>query len=238
MGISSDACSLSLSSRDRRSLQTKRKNEALDVSSSPSVKRPRRDSQVQPSTSVPSNLSYVDGCPLAQHDIPTTPQSVQHPQVSCSPNGTTTNAAPSSATTSPASALRLATHDNVFTPSHSKPLRKQGKMSNLKSPFGTTARIENICRGLPSLAKTPNSVSGTARASGQLSPAREYMDVALNGLSGHCASSSIIPIPSVRTLLGTERYRDTRFGDEPIVPWGTPTAVDFGPPTPVRDDVM
>lgn len=70
------------------------------------------------------------------------------------------------------------------------------------------------------------------------SPAREYMDVALNGLASHCKAASDLPGPSLRTLLGTERYRDTRFGDEPIVPWGTPATVDFGPPTPVRDGVL
>lgn len=101
---------------------------------------------------------------------------------------------------------------------------------------------ENICQEVAARAETPSRKVGTdscsAIAASDLSPAREYMDVALNGLAGRCKSSNVFPIPSVRTLLGTERYRDTRFGDEPIVPWGTPTVVDFGPPTPVRDGVL
>lgn len=237
MRISSDECSLNLSSSDHKSFQTKRKSEAPEASSCTSVKRPRRGSQEQPNTSATSHPPEVDGCLLAQHDILKTPQPFPHPQVPGRASRTTT--APPSATASPASVSKHATHDKVCTPSQSDALRKQGNLSDLKSPFGTTtARIENICQGLPSLAKTPNSGSGIARAFAQLSPAREYMDVALNGLSGHCASSNTVPIPSVRTLLGTERYRDTRFGDEPIVPWGTPMAVDFGPPTPVRDGVL
>jgi hypothetical protein len=56
------------------------------------------------------------------------------------------------------------------------------------------------------------------------SPRREYMDIALNGLTGE--SPSAMATPSSRTLLGTERYRDTRFGDEPFVAWSLPS-VDY-----------
>lgn len=37
--------------------------------------------------------------------------------------------------------------------------------------------------------------------------------------------------PGHRTMLGTETYRDTRFGDVPVVEWGTPN-IDLGPNTP------
>lgn len=60
------------------------------------------------------------------------------------------------------------------------------------------------------------------------SPGREYMDIALNGLSN---PNDTMVTPNSRTMLGTERYHDTRFGDEPVVPWASPT-VDFGPATP------
>jgi len=63
------------------------------------------------------------------------------------------------------------------------------------------------------------------------SPRREYMDVALNGLVND--SPGAIATPNSRTLLGTERYRDTRFGDEPFVPWTSPT-VDCGLETPTH----
>lgn len=116
-------------------------------------------------------------------------------------------------------------------------------LSNLKpstpSP-GLLIATKNVTDSYTAAAAAPR---GSPEDSGPLafdnmSPAREYMDVALNGLTGHSKFSSTVPMPSVRTMLGTERYRDTRFGDEPIAPWGTPTIVDFGPPTPVRTSDM
>ena len=80
-----------------------------------------------------------------------------------------------------------------------------------------------------------------------LSPGQEYMDLALHGLpsptpartrpsSGGAGmmedeSPSAFATPGHRTLLGTERYRDTRFGDAPVLSWGTPS-VDLGANTP------
>ena len=67
------------------------------------------------------------------------------------------------------------------------------------------------------------------------SPAKDYMDVAMYGVldpttaTGQSPSNSTTP--GHRTMLGTERYRDTRFGDVPVVSWGTPN-VDLGPGTP------
>ena len=48
------------------------------------------------------------------------------------------------------------------------------------------------------------------------SPAREYMEVALRGLNNPNESPSALATPGHRTMLGTERYRDTRFGDVPM----------------------
>jgi hypothetical protein len=62
-------------------------------------------------------------------------------------------------------------------------------------------------------------------------PAREYMDVALHGLPNPVESPSSFITPGHRTILGTERYRDTRFGDIPSLSWGSPS-VDFGSATP------
>lgn len=62
-------------------------------------------------------------------------------------------------------------------------------------------------------------------------PAREYMDVALHGLPNPVESPSGFITPGHRTILGTERYRDTRFGDIPTLAWGSPN-VDFGSATP------
>jgi hypothetical protein len=62
------------------------------------------------------------------------------------------------------------------------------------------------------------------------SPRREYLDVALNGLND---SATVMATPNSRTIMGTERYRDTRFGDEPFVAWTSPT-LDCGPPTPTN----
>ncbi|WOO85723.1 uncharacterized protein LOC62_07G009217 [Vanrija pseudolonga] len=76
-----------------------------------------------------------------------------------------------------------------------------------------------------------SALRGLANTRPFVSPGREYMDVALNGLSNPNDSPSALATPSSRTMLGTERYRDTRFGDEPVVPWDTPT-VDFGRATP------
>lgn len=63
------------------------------------------------------------------------------------------------------------------------------------------------------------------------SPARDYMSVALHGLNNPSDSPSAQATPGHRTMLGTERYRDTRFGDVPVFQWGTPS-VDLGPRTP------
>jgi hypothetical protein len=63
-------------------------------------------------------------------------------------------------------------------------------------------------------------------------PAREYMDVALHGLTNPADSPSAQATPSHRTILGTERYRDTRFGDIPVMAWGGSPSVDYGSGTP------
>ncbi|ORY24704.1 hypothetical protein BCR39DRAFT_546355 [Naematelia encephala] len=65
-------------------------------------------------------------------------------------------------------------------------------------------------------------------------PAREYMSIALHGLENRTDSPSALATPGHRTLLGTERYRDTRFGDVPMLQWGTPGVDIWGSGTPGR----
>lgn len=87
-------------------------------------------------------------------------------------------------------------------------------------------------------AITDVSVAPTDRTD-RSSPARDFMDVALHGLPNPTESPSGLATPGHRTMLGTERYRDTRFGDIPEVNWGTPS-VDYGfgstPKQPARAD--
>lgn len=80
-------------------------------------------------------------------------------------------------------------------------------------------------------AKGSSLAPGPSRIRQSSTPAREYMEVALHGLPSHTDSPSVMATPSHRTVLGTERYRDTRFGDLPMMSWGSPT-VDLGPSTP------
>lgn len=106
--------------------------------------------------------------------------------------------------------------------------------SNLK----TTPRRENDLgddSDVEELELTPKN-GGTGQEQPQVlkrsvSPARDYMDVAMYGLLGPTESPSSTQTPGHRTLLGTERYRDTRFGDVPVVDWGSPS-VDLGSGTP------
>ncbi|RXK35540.1 hypothetical protein M231_07219 [Tremella mesenterica] len=62
----------------------------------------------------------------------------------------------------------------------------------------------------------------SARTRGGSSPAREYMEVALRGLMNPQDSPSALATPGHRTMLGTERYRDSRFGDVPMAEWASP----------------
>ena len=78
-------------------------------------------------------------------------------------------------------------------------------------------------------ARSPAARMGRDESS--LSPARNYMDVAMFGLMGPSESPGTAQTPGHRTMLGTERYRDTRFGDVPMVQWGSPS-VDLGTGTP------
>lgn len=83
---------------------------------------------------------------------------------------------------------------------------------------------------LASASKPPMTSDHEHKA---FSPAREYMNIALNGLTNPNDSPSALATPSSRTMLGTERFRDTRFADEPEVAWTSPK-VDFGPDTPIH----
>lgn len=102
----------------------------------------------------------------------------------------------------------------------------------LPKPAGGSSSLAAAAAG-PSaaVASMPSAKSTQTHARALSSPGREYMRIALNGLSN---PSDIIVTPNSRTMLGTERYRDTRFGDEPDMMWASPSgrSIDFGPPTP------
>ena len=83
----------------------------------------------------------------------------------------------------------------------------------------------------PSVSRRVFSATSSRPHRGSSSPARDYMNVALHGLRNDTESPSAQATPGHRTMLGTERYRDTRFGDVPVFQWGTPS-VDLGPGTP------
>jgi hypothetical protein len=93
------------------------------------------------------------------------------------------------------------------------------------SPSITESKLQSTT-GFPS-RRTVSSATTASAATDRSSPAREFMDVALHGLPDQGDSPSGQGTPNHRTMLGTERYRDTRFGDIPVVSWGTPS-VDHG----------
>lgn len=81
-------------------------------------------------------------------------------------------------------------------------------------------------------SRPPSRTPSRGRHRQSSSPAREYMDVALHGLAPNPQDSpSAMATPGHRTMLGTERYRDTRFGDIPMMQWESPN-IDLGPATP------
>ena len=83
----------------------------------------------------------------------------------------------------------------------------------------------------PFLSRRSITATPPRRVRDSKSPSRDYMKVALHGLHDLADSPSAQATPGHRTMLGTERYRDTRFGDIPVFQWGTPS-VDLGPTTP------
>lgn len=100
------------------------------------------------------------------------------------------------------------------------------------SPSITESRFQHPVLPTRGSSLVPTGTAGpSARMRKASTPAREYMEVALHGLGGASDSPRAQVTPSHRTILGTERYRDTRFGDIPVLSWGSP-GVDFGPATP------
>lgn len=89
----------------------------------------------------------------------------------------------------------------------------------------------NLDFGLNTAKRNRTRSPAGKREESPLSPARNYMDVAMFGLMGPSESPGVTQTPGHRTMLGTERYRDTRFGDVPMVQWGSPS-VDLGTGTP------
>lgn len=224
----------SRASRAGTSCQAKRKPEEPEHSPITSVKRPRRDTLrdletvtlASASASRPSTPSLQETA-LAEHRA--VPQAL-HPGVDVRVS-TCGRATPLTALENSVSLGRPAVDALItFTAKSASQAFAGGRTSPCK-----TSSDSNSQRESPIMKTLREAQSGSTSAVNS-SPAREYMDVALNGLAGSCKSSSAYP--SVRTMLGTERYRDTRFGDEPIVSWGSPSIIDFGPPTPVRDGVL
>ncbi|BEI94925.1 uncharacterized protein CcaverHIS019_0705060 [Cutaneotrichosporon cavernicola] len=84
----------------------------------------------------------------------------------------------------------------------------------------------SMAAGSSSNASSPH----VARPTAPFDPQRMYMDIALNGFADDY-SPSAQATPSSRTMLGTERFRDNRFADEPLVSWPSPK-LDCGPNTP------
>lgn len=99
--------------------------------------------------------------------------------------------------------------------------------------FSYTPLPPPFTRTAPSSASSARSGLHVQQQPTRFSPAREYMNIALNGLSNPNDSPSALATPSTRTMLGTERFRDTRFADEPVVSWTSPR-VDFGQETPMH----
>lgn len=101
------------------------------------------------------------------------------------------------------------------------------------TPFPPVPRSALRGSPTPNRPRTPPRQRHRGQASS--SPSREYMEIAMHGLesaprntSGQTDQSpSAFATPGHRTMLGTETYRDTRFGDVPVMSWGTPS-VDLG----------
>ncbi|EKD00164.1 hypothetical protein A1Q2_05507 [Trichosporon asahii var. asahii CBS 8904] len=230
----------------RPSIQAKRKNDTSERASHLAIKRPRRDSsgRTNPShTQCSLTPSKAGETSLSPCGVLQTPQPYEQPLVSDSSTSTPVVSSTSRSRSASCFHVQAELSGGCHTPSQTNMPLNSVNLSNLKpstpSP-GLLIATKNVTDSYTAAAAAPR---GSPEDSGPLafdnmSPAREYMDVALNGLTGHSKFSSTVPMPSVRTMLGTERYRDTRFGDEPIAPWGTPTIVDFGPPTPVRTSDM
>lgn len=74
---------------------------------------------------------------------------------------------------------------------------------------------------------TSRSRSRSVRSS---SPSRDFMDIALHGYTDESPSARPPHTPAHRTLLGTERYRDNKYGDLPFFSLATPGEgeMDFG----------
>lgn len=102
------------------------------------------------------------------------------------------------------------------------------------TPFPPVPRA-NLASGLKKTTVAPTPPTPRER-NRSVSPLQDYMDVAMHGVLGGGGgiddASSSLATPH-RTMLGTERYRDTRFGDVPMVSWGSPS-VDLGPNTPAE----
>ena len=102
------------------------------------------------------------------------------------------------------------------------------------TPFPPVPRSSSLRSMSPTdRPSTPPRQRQRQRSQLSSSPSRKYLEIATYGLesakdaSGATQSPSAFATPGHRTMLGTETYRDTRFGDVPVMSWGTPS-VDLG----------
>lgn len=77
-----------------------------------------------------------------------------------------------------------------------------------------------------------SAASPQVQPKSRFDPQRAYMDIALNGFAEDY-SPSALATPNSRTMLGTERFRDNRFADEPMISWPSPK-LEYGPETPTQ----
>lgn len=187
-----------------------------------------RSAEIGPQSGCPTTPSSSQ-CPLALPSTSTRPSLATTPQLHSKVVGTQENALKKS---QPHTASPDRSGNGMLQLGHTTPQCIDEESSKRSRYMATPPRRAHVGRRVLEVATNAH----------WMSPAKVYMDVALNGLTGRSASPDADTFaPKCRTMLGTERYRDTRFGDEPIVVWGTPSYVDFGSPTPsetVRYTVM
>lgn len=128
---------------------------------------------------------------------------------------------------SPSPSIGASDREGGFSYTPFPPVPRAHRMQSTLSNTNITPKAEILSRENTRMP-TVDRVGDRHR---DVSPLMDYMDVATYGLLGTRQSPGQMSTPSHRTLLGTERYRDTRFGDVPMVSWGSPS-VDLGPNTP------
>lgn len=141
---------------------------------------------------------------------------------------------------SPSPSIGASDREGGFTYTPFPPVPRAVRAQSTLSNSSIAPKAEPLSRGNSAFHSRPTEQVAEDQEDEELdevedrhrdvSPLMDYMDVATYGLLG-TDSLGQMNTPNHRTLLGTERYRDTRFGDVPMVSWGSPS-VDLGPNTP------